>query len=145
MPDAITILLLGDPVPWAQNSNPNATGAAVHFRPIPKKQRNTFAALRGAAQLAMIESGMTKPFDCAVSLTLRAEFAVPKTWSKIKRNAAFAGSLPHTSRPDLSKVLRLAEDALISVVYSDDKLICRHILSKRYSAQPKIVITVEPI
>jgi Holliday junction resolvase RusA-like endonuclease len=40
--------------------------------------------------------------------------------------------------------LKLCEDACSAIVFRDDSLICAQLTSKRYSAQPKIVLTVQP-
>lgn len=141
----VTIAILGEPVPWAQNSNPNAVREGVRYRPIPQKQKNAFAVIRFAAVQAMQESGNQEPFDGAVKLTLLAERPIPKSFSKKKRDAAIRHEIWPKGKPDLSKYLRLCEDAIKGVVYTDDARICGHENWKWYGIQPKTVITITPL
>ena len=47
---------------------------------------------------------------------------------------------------DLANICKQVEDALIGVVFRDDALIVRYdTMQKRYSAQPKIVATYQPV
>jgi Holliday junction resolvase RusA-like endonuclease len=141
MMDPVTIVVLGEPTAWAQNSNPNAVGVQVRYRPIPAKQKNAFASLRAAAQVAMLGQ-KAQLFDCPLRWDMLAERAIPQSWSKTKREAAIRGEILPAIRPDLTKILRLAEDAFKSVVYTDDARICEQHNRKRYGVQPKLVITV---
>ena len=135
-PDAITISLLGEPCPW--NHRSTATGR----RYLPTKQRNVSAALRLKAEEAMVSAAMlTGP----LRLYLTAEFAIPSGWSMRKRNAAILGAILPAKRPDLDNLMKLAGDCLSNIVFSDDKLVCEAICRKRYSEQPKIVLTIEPM
>ena len=77
--------------------------------------------------------------------TMTALMPIPSSWSQKKQNLARLGLIHHTTTPDLKNLLWLAEDALKSVVYSDDKLICEQRTAKCYSDDPMIVITVEQI
>ena len=109
----------------------------------PKKQRNNAAALRIMAQQQMIGR---LPFECAIIGQITAEMAIPKTWSKKKQRAALCGEIWPAKRPDLSNICKQVEDALIGVVFRDDALIVRYdTMQKRYSAQPKIVATYQPV
>lgn len=127
----VTITLLGKPVP--------GTRAQSKYRWLPKNQQHAMDQLRLAASDAMQDREMLAG---ALLWTMVAEMPIPKTFSRKKREAAIAGTALPTTTPDLKNLLWLAEDALKSVVYSDDSLICEHHNIKRYSAQPKITITV---
>lgn len=129
---AVTITLLGKPVP--------GTRAQSKYRWLPKNQQHAMDQLKLAASDAM--QGRPMLYG-PLEFTMLAEMPIPLTWSKKKQEAAMDGRLWPTVAPDLKNLLWLAEDALKSVVYSDDKLICKHNNVKRYSDQPKIVVTVE--
>ncbi len=137
MPDPVTIVLLGRPVP----SNPARRGANG-FRFVPKKQTDAVAAIRLAAQEAMNGQPM---FEVPVAIKFRAEIPIPKSFSKTKRTAALLGLIWPTKKPDLKNLAALAEDALKTVVYSDDNLVCEHSSVKVYGGQPKIVILVSAL
>ena len=136
--DPVTVWLLGEPVAWSRASG----GRTVRLF-TPKKQRNNAAALRIMAQQQMIGR---LPFECAIIGQITAEMAIPKTWSKKKQRAALCGEIWPAKRPDLSNICKQVEDALIGVVFRDDALIVRYdTMQKRYSAQPKIVATYQPV
>jgi Holliday junction resolvase RusA-like endonuclease len=131
---SVTIMLLGKPVP--------GTRAQSKYRWIPKNQQHAMDQLRVAASDAMKDRPMlTGP----LLFLMLAEIPIPSSWSKKKQREASMGTVWPTVTPDLKNLLWLAEDACKSVVYSDDKLICKHITMKRYSLQPKIVLTIEMI
>ena len=97
-------------------------------------------------KLAASEAMQGRPMlDGPLQLTMLAEMPIPTSWSQKKQYAAAIGDVWPIGKPDLKNLLWLAEDALKSVVYRDDAIVCKHHTVKRYSDQPKIVITVEPI
>jgi Holliday junction resolvase RusA-like endonuclease len=137
--DPITIILMGEPVPFARMRLSRSTGG--HY--IPAEQRNAMAALRIAAGDAMRQQGAVL-FDEPVTLDLLAEFPIPMSWSRKKRSAALLGAVRPGKRPDIDNLYKLAADALNSVVFRDDALIVEMHARKIYGGQPKLVITVQP-
>jgi Holliday junction resolvase RusA-like endonuclease len=135
-------VLLGEPVAWARSRPGRQANGSGGFAITPKKQRNNTAALKAIASREMIGR---QPFDGPVRLDLSAECAIPSSWSKKKQDLAVAGVLRPAKKPDLSNIAKQAEDALNTIVYTDDKLIVEYTtLRKVYSRQPKIVVTVTP-
>jgi Holliday junction resolvase RusA-like endonuclease len=132
----VKIVLLGTALPYRHRS------AATGHRYLPTRQRDQLAALRLAAAEAMTNRVM---FDEPVMLDLHVEAAIPRSWSGRKQRAALQGSLLPSSRPDLSNILKLSEDALSGVVLRDDALVCIQQACKRYGSVPKIILTVRPI
>ncbi len=137
--DPITISLLGVPTPFARM---RLSRGGIHY--VPPEQRNAAAALRIAAAEAMHHGGHAV-LDEPLSLTLLAEFPVPASWSKKRRNLAILGQIRPGGRPDLSNVLKLAEDAFNGVVYRDDSLLVEVWCRKIFGVQPKLVCTISPI
>lgn len=138
----MTVVLLGEPVAFAR-ARLGKTG--THFT--PAKQRNTMAALRIAAQQAMIQAnyGMAV-FDEPLRMDVEAQFPVPASWSRRKREMALRGEIRPSVKPDLSNILKLIEDACNRVVYRDDALIVEYGRARKvYSDQPKIIVTIQPI
>lgn len=135
----VTIILLGEPVPFARSGH----NGGQHFT--PAKQRNTAAALRIEAQQVMLAANHEQAvFNEPLRMDLTAEFSIPASWPKRKRDAALAGEARPGKRPDIDNLYKLAADALNGVVYRDDALIVEARLRKVYSATPKIVVTVQP-
>jgi len=146
--DPVTIVLLGEPVPWAR-----AAGGKSRKLFTPTKQRNNAATLRMAAQQAMEEipaqrsavPGVPLPFDVPVRLDLLAELAIPTSWSGRMKARAICGELKPGTKPDLSNIVKQVEDALKGVVYRDDARITELSARKIYGVQPKLVITISQI
>jgi Holliday junction resolvase RusA-like endonuclease len=59
--------------------------------------------------------------------------------------AALIGNVLPGSRPDLSNILKLCEDAMTSVVFTDDALVCVQYTQKAYGTSPRIVVTVKTL
>lgn len=138
--DPITIVLMGEPVPFARMRLSRSTGG--HYIPAP--QRNAMAALRIEASNAMRQQGGTL-FDEPICLELLAEFPIPQSWSKKKQATALLGLIRPGKKPDLDNLCKLATDAFNSVIYRDDALICEVRARKIYSNQPKLTVTIEPL
>jgi|SRR5215469_176828 len=138
MVEPVRITLLGQPVPWARS------GGNGKVRFTPQKQRNNAATLRIVAQHAMID-GEHEILDHAVRMDVSAEFQMPKSWSKKKKNAAIIGLAQHTVKPDLDNIVKQIKDACKGVVYTDDARISELHARKVYGVQPKLVITVTQI
>ena len=136
MTDPVTITLLGEPVPMAHRTTSDGGR-----RYVPTKPRNASAALR----LAASEQVGLVPFDEPVKLVMLCEVAIPNSWSKRKKNAAILGLIRPGTRPDLTNMLKLAEDALHGVVWRDDSLVVEQHTKKIYGKQPKLVLTISPI
>ena len=134
MSDPVTITLLGKPVPGSR--------AQSKYRWIPKNQQHAMDQLRLAASEAMKGREM---LDGPLRIWLTAEMPIPNSWSKKKQYDAILGNVWPTTTPDLKNILWLVEDAMKSVVYRDDSIVCQHHTLKRYSAQPKIILTIETI
>jgi Holliday junction resolvase RusA-like endonuclease len=134
--DEVTVVLSGTPTPYRHRSAPGG------HRYLPARQRDQLACLRLAAAESM---NGREPFATPVRLELRVTLPIPKSWSKKKQHAAMTGEILPGSRPDLSNLLKLAEDALSSVVFADDSLVCIQWSQKIYGLAPKIVITVKSL
>ena len=66
--------------------------------------------------------------------------------SKKKREAAIAGRLRPTTKPDVSNILKGVEDALKGLWYVDDSQIVGYgVLGKWYSERPRIEIAMREI
>jgi Holliday junction resolvase RusA-like endonuclease len=113
-------------------------------------------AARLIARMAM---GNRMPFTGPVDLKLCAYFAVPESWSRVKRAAALAGTIRPTPKPDLSNVIKGIEDAIVTkrarpgkpnfapldAVIRDDSQIVKITAWKFYSADPRVVAVIEEI
>jgi len=76
-------------------------------------------------------------------LRLRVELwkLIPKSWSKAKREAA----IYVTGKPDIDNQAKLIADAMNTVVYADDSQIAEVFFVRRYGANARVEVAVEPL
>jgi Holliday junction resolvase RusA-like endonuclease len=84
---------------------------------------------------------------CAVDMPVSIEFKVFKaypggkpTWYK---RAADYGLIVPTKKPDFDNIIKLYCDALTGVVYADDRQVFECHYTTRFSAQPRVEVTVK--
>lgn len=106
----------------------------------PAETASYEGALKLAAQRVM---GNRPPLDEALDVLFVAVFPVPASWSRKKREAALAGEIRPTVKPDGDNILKVS-DALNEVVWRDDKSIVEATVQKFYGSRPRLVIEVMP-
>lgn len=86
-------------------------------------------------------------FEGPVRLDVRAFVPLLKRTSKADREAIALGLKYPVARPDMTNIIKLAEDALNGVVFKDDNLVARGSdrTGRYYSRWPRIEIEVTPI
>lgn len=112
----------------------------IHHTPDKTVQFENLIAYHG--QQAMQGRAL---YEGPMKLTLLIDFDVPASWSRKKREQAFAGLLLPTKKPDCSNILKAIEDALNQVVYVDDVQIVSGVFEKRYREQAGVTIMLESI
>lgn len=91
----------------------------------------------------MLDSG-GGVFDEPLRVDMRAEFSIPKRMPKGYAALALTGVIRPFKKPDIDNLYKIAADAFNGIVWRDDALVVEARLSKFYSNQPKLVITVQP-
>ena len=110
----------------------------VHEYPHPESQ----AWEKAIGQLAMIHMRGRPPSERPLALLVHAFVPVPPSWSNRDREAAIAGTIVPTSKPDGDNYLKLAQDALNRICFLDDAQVVDARIIKRYSAQPAMRIEI---
>ena len=84
-------------------------------------------------------------FDCA--LQLEVLFIMPRPKKHYRSNGELKDDAPqyHTSKPDITKLLRSTEDALTNVLWRDDSLIAHQTATKCYGDKPGARITIRKL
>lgn len=147
MTEVIVVELPGNPVGKGRPRFRTVTttaGRSFVTAYTPAKTRHYSEDLAWAAKIAM--KGR-KPLLGPLKANVTAFFAVPPSWTMRKRDAALAGSVFPTGRPDCDNVQKEAWDALNGIVFADDAQIVKAEVSKIYAEQPKLRIeirTLEP-
>jgi Holliday junction resolvase RusA-like endonuclease len=86
------------------------------------------------------------PVTGPVKLSLMIYRAIPKSFSRKKRDDAISGIILPTTKPDFSNVLKGVEDALKGIWYADDSQIVSYgDMFKVYSDKPRIEVEMEEI
>ncbi|KVU18281.1 RusA family crossover junction endodeoxyribonuclease [Burkholderia ubonensis] len=92
-----------------------------------------------AARAAMRD---TLPYEGPVRLIVNIGLPIPASWSQKRQDAAAAGAIGATKKPDWSNVAKSIEDGLNGIVYVDDAQIVDGWVSKRYTRTPGVRVEV---
>lgn len=134
----VTISVLGPPQGKGRARSFVKPGGHIgHYT--PTATRDYEAMIRAAAQREM---GNKPPWSQPARMTMRAIFPIPASWPAKKRHAALVGDIWPAKKPDLDNILKAWKDALNGIVYTDDALVVRVELEKRYGPQALVVATV---
>lgn len=84
-------------------------------------------------QLAYSRKYKEEPTKNPVSVYIQANFKIPKSWSKKKREQATLGIYRPTKKPDADNIAKAICDALNGIAYKDDSQVVRLVVDKFYS------------
>lgn len=135
--------VLGVPAPKGSSRAMMAGGRAVNV-PFGSKanehaQKNWGNAVRSAAVDRMRDvhaaNGTSGVMFGEVPLRLEIEFRMKRRKSDFKKDGTLKADIPkfHQVKPDLSKLIRSTEDAMIGVVFLDDASIAELLVRKVYA------------
>lgn len=72
------------------------------------------------------------PIEGPVELVAVFTMDVPPSWSKTKRQQAYAQQIKPAGKPDIDNLAKTVMDAINGVVYADDAQVVMIAASKRY-------------
>jgi len=84
------------------------------------------------------------PEDMPISVRIECLMPIPKGTSK-KKTAELSKGVPHVKKPDLDNLAKSILDALNQWAWVDDSQICELSISKRYGAEPKVIVRITEI
>lgn len=135
-----TAVVLGDPVAQGRPRFSRQGGFVKAYDPAKSRDYKSYVRLIAS------QNAPVTPVEGAIEFSLRIYRAIPKGMPKYKREAAKAGMLRPTIKPDVSNVLKGVEDALKGVWYKDDSQIVGYgVLGKWYDERPRIEITMREL
>ena len=102
----------------------------------------TRAAERQIAIAARSRMAGKPPASIPLRVSVTAVFPIPKSWPKAKREAAEAGTLAPTVKPDVDNIAKLV-DALNGIVFEDDRQIVELSVLKAYGPEPSLSFVVQ--
>ena len=110
----------------------------VHMYADPK----TAAYEKMLAQAASLYMRGKQPTTKPVAILVHAFRRIPQSWSVRDREAALAGAIMPTARPDADNNLKVVQDALNKIVWHDDSQIVDARCIKRFSSRPALRVEV---
>jgi Holliday junction resolvase RusA-like endonuclease len=128
----IAFQIPGEPVAFARS------GGNGKIRFTPKRQRDFMALVKLAAASAMDGA---PPIEGPVEMVLRANYTVPTSWPKKRRDAAHW----RTSKPDADNIAKLVADAINEIVFRDDAQIAALTVQKVYGPLAGVTVSVSPL
>ena len=144
MVDSIVVVLPGAPQgkgrPRFRVVAPK-TGRSFVNTYTPAETRAYERALAITAKVAMRGK---QPLQGPLAVNVTALMPVPASWSNKKRDAALAGTIRPTGRPDCDNIFKVV-DALNKIVWLDDAQIVEARAVKFYSESPALRIEVQPV
>lgn len=95
--------------------------------------------------LASRQMGDRVPFEGPIQINLSFLLAIPTSFSKKARREALAGWQFPAKKPDYDNLAKLICDAMNGIVYRDDSQIVTAFITKRYSEQPTVLVSVKAL
>jgi Holliday junction resolvase RusA-like endonuclease len=140
----ISFELHGEPVGWQRTGLRVVTPKGKKpFATIytPAETRAYQRAVALAAKVAMKGQG---PLAGPLRLLVIAFMPVPASWSGRKRDAALAGTLRPTVKPDYDNIIKQM-DALKGIVWTDDVQVVDGRAVKLYAENPRLRVEISQI
>ena len=94
-------------------------------------------------QYFIIKYRGVKPLDGRISVTIKANFCIPKTMNKSQKEEIKNGNISPTKKPDIDNIAKIVLDALNKLAFNDDNQITKLNIEKVYSNEEKIYIKIE--
>lgn len=137
----VVVLLPGEPRGWGR----------PHVRVIRPKNGAAFASFYTDAETRAFETALKwqaktamkslAPFEGPLFVRVVAMMGVPPSWSNKKRDAALAGTIRPTGKPDWDNFAKML-DAFNEIVWIDDAQVVDGRVSKIYSEMPALRVEV---
>lgn len=138
MAHVIAFTIPGDPVAKGRAKFARRGNFVTTYTPEKTARYENLVKLAAGQAMASASSGL---IEGAVSLTVRAFFSIPQSWSLKKQRAAALDEVMHTKRPDLDNVVKAVKDGSNKVVWKDDSQVVDLHASKRYG-NPRVEVEV---
>jgi Holliday junction resolvase RusA-like endonuclease len=121
----ITFIIPGKPF---GKQRPRATSRGGHARVYTPKETVSYERMVGQIARQNFPDGVVR---VPAIVNIMAEFAMPKSWSKKKREAMI--DRPHTQRPDADNIGKAVLDGMNGSVFADDAQVYSLTVAKYWS------------
>lgn len=136
----IELIVYGNPVAQGRPRFSRQGGFVKAYDPTQSKSYKQLIRLE--LQPLLSDPDFT-PIDRACCLKLTVFRAMPKSFSKKKREEASLGYIRPTTKPDTDNYVKGVLDALNGTVLKDDSVVCEIFARKFYSEWPRIEVVLE--
>lgn len=134
----------GQPVSQARHRTCMRGGFAMQYDPCAAHKK----LIRYELNRQMLELQCIRPEDCkklmkseSLSIELLFEMKIPPSFSKKKRTLALSGEIT-PQQTDYDNLAKLVGDAANGILWSDDRVINKALIEKKYSENPKTTIKI---
>lgn len=135
----IELIVYGNPVAQGRPRFSRQGGFVKAYDPIQSKSYKQLIRLE--LQPLLSDPDFT-PIDRACCLKLTVFRAMPKSFSKKKREEASLRYIRPTTKPDTDNYVKGVLDALNGTVLKDDSVVCEIFAQKFYSERPRIEVFI---
>jgi Holliday junction resolvase RusA-like endonuclease len=140
---SLTFIVEGAPVPKGRPRSFVTDGGRIgHYTPSKTHLYEEMVRLSGLS--AMNRGGWRKLLG-AVDLTVVFVMPIPKSWNAKRQEAARAGQIVPTGKPDLDNLIKAVKDGLNGVVWHDDAQVVGLSATKCYGSPAHAFVTVTPL
>ena len=94
---------------------------------------------------ALKAMGDSKVIEGAVRVFVSIRMAVPKSYSKKRREACLNGLEAPLKKPDWDNVAKSICDAMNGIIYVDDTQIVEAHITKQYAQQAEVIVLVQEV
>ena len=136
----IELIVYGNPVAQGRPRFSRQGGFVKAYDPIQSKSYKQLIRLE---LWPLLSNPDFKPIDEACYLSLKVFRAIPKSFSKKKREEALLGCIRPTTKPDTDNYVKGVLDALNGTVLKDDSVVCEIFAWKFYSERPRIEVVLD--
>lgn len=109
----------------------------------PEKTRVFEEAIRYEFMASTCETMPVYSRETPLKAVIHIGTAIPKSYSKKKRETCLAGELAPSKKPDIDNILKAIFDALNGYAYEDDAQIVEIVADKKYTESPYIEVTID--
>lgn len=108
----------------------------------PKKTKDFEDAIRFEFMASNCEQMPVYSKDVPLQAEMIFAFAVPKSYSKKKREACLNGRIMHTKKPDTDNIVKAVLDALADAAFADDSQVVKVTAEKIYAEEPFVEVKI---
>jgi Holliday junction resolvase RusA-like endonuclease len=137
----IQFTVLGEPVGKSRPKFSTVNGRAMAYTPAKTVNYETLVKLSYQQQCN------DKPYEKDIPLRaeITAYFPIPKSASMKRKKMMLEGQIRHTKKCDADNLAKAVLDALNGIAYYDDSQVCELSVSKLYSDNPRVIVSISEI